>query len=214
MQTRNLSSRTIRRALATIAIAVFAIVCGCSRISRLTNPAPALPEATATAGIAPVKIEINYEKRDDTLQTFTVTQYGGVSILSARSAANGEVASIARFEGGVPIWRFSANRTLPGIGASQHVVRVEYGNVPIGFSQDVPDSGPPAPLDPGYYIFTIERASGAVNYEALKINPDGSLQGYSAEPRAGSSFSLCCNVSADFAESASPHGSNPASAAP
>jgi len=185
-------------------------------MAKLTGSAsaPALPEATATPSVAPVKIEISYEKRDDTLQTFTVTQYGGVSILGTKPASNGEIASIARFEGGVPIWRFGANRSLPGMGANQHVAKVEYGAVPAGFTQDVPDSGPPAPLDPGYYIFTIERASGAVNCEALKINADGSLQGYSAEPRAGSSFRLCCNVNADFAEPASSAGSNPDSGNP
>jgi hypothetical protein len=80
---------------------------------------------------------------------------------------------------------------------------VKYGQMPAGFSQTAPDSGPPEPLEPStYYVFSVTRASGSTSFEAVKVDSDGSLEAYAAEPRAGTSFSLCCNVSADFSASA------------
>ncbi|MGO8802050.1 hypothetical protein, partial [Candidatus Binatus sp.] len=51
-----------------------------------------------------------------------------------------------------------------------------------------------------YYVFQIERQSGSSSYQAVKVQADGSLQAYNAQPRAGSSYLLCCNVTADFPE--------------
>ena len=63
------------------------------------------------------------------------------------------------------------------------------------------DEGPPEPLDRGaYYVFQIERVSGSISYQAVKVLADGSLQAYNAQPRAGSSYLLCCNVTSDFPE--------------
>jgi hypothetical protein len=82
-----------------------------------------------------------------------------------------------------------------------HVTSIEYGELPKGFVPDQPESGPPPPLAPGaYYIFEIERASGAVSYQAAKVRSDFSIQAYDAEPRAGTSYKLCCDVSSDFPE--------------
>ncbi len=33
---------------------------------------------------------------------------------------------------------------------------------------------------------------------------DGTLEGYSAQPMAGSSFELCCNIAADFISPSEP----------
>jgi hypothetical protein len=37
----------------------------------------------------------------------------------------------------------------------------------------------------------------------VKVNGDGSLEAYEADPRAGSSFWLCCNLAGDFTLTAS-----------
>jgi hypothetical protein len=49
-------------------------------------------------------------------------------------------------------------------------------------------------------VFTIERSSGTVSYQAVKVMADGSLQAYAAQPRAGSSFLICCGLASDFTE--------------
>jgi len=73
--------------------------------------------------------------------------------------------------------------------------------VPTHFTQVLPEEGPPEPLDRGaYYVFQIERVSGSTSYQAVKVQADGSLQAYNAQPRAGSSYLLCCNVTSDFPE--------------
>jgi hypothetical protein len=59
--------------------------------------------------------------------------------------------------------------------------------------------GPPHP-----YRYTAQRASGTLSYEAMRVEPDGSLDGYEAEPRAGTSYVLCCNVSPDFVQPTAP----------
>ena len=73
--------------------------------------------------------------------------------------------------------------------------------MPAHFTQVLPEEGPPEPLDRGaYYVFQIERSSGSTSYQAVKVLADGSLQAYNAQPRAGSSYMLCCNVTSDFPE--------------
>ena len=91
---------------------------------------------------------------------------------------------------------------LTGVGGSKYSLKsVEYAKVPSHFTQILPEEGPPEPLDRGsYYVFQIERQSGSVSYQAVKVLADGSLQAYNAQPRAGSSYLLCCNVTADFPE--------------
>ncbi|MGH7933000.1 MAG: hypothetical protein ACREQN_07500, partial [Candidatus Binataceae bacterium] len=57
----------------------------------------------------------------------------------------------------------------------------------------------PEPLEPDhYYIFEVSRGSGSISWEAVKVSADGSLESYVAEPRAGTSYRLCCNVGLDF----------------
>jgi len=151
----------------------------------------------------PASIQIAYAKADDTLQSLTVSQFTGANVLRTLNEGDGS-ASVVRFDGGVPIWKFHANRSLlnPLSGKTPyHVTSIEYGKLPSGFVQDTPEVGPPPPLDAGgYYIFAIERASGATSYQAVRVKSDLTLQAYDAEPRAGTSYKLCCNVSADFPE--------------
>jgi hypothetical protein len=71
--------------------------------------------------------------------------------------------------------------------------------------QTIPDAEPPEPLEPdNFYIFSVTRKSGSISYEAVKVNADGSLEAYEADPRAGTSFRLCCNLSSDFTVVAPP----------
>jgi len=152
---------------------------------------------------APASIQITYAKADDTLQSVVVSQFTGANVLRTLTEGDGE-ASVVRFDGGVPIWKLHANRSLLNPISKiektpYHVGSIEYGKLPSGFTQDVPEVGPPPPLDAGgYYIFAIERASGATSYQAVRVKPDLTIQAYDAEPRAGTSYKLCCNVSSDF----------------
>jgi hypothetical protein len=138
------------------------------------------------------------------LKSVTVTEYTGASVLRTRKEGEAE-AVVVRFDGGVPVWSFHANRSLLNplteIAITPfHIASIDYGKVPGGFTQDVPEIGPPPPLDAGgYYVFAIERGSGAVSYQAVKVNGDLRIQAYDADPRAGTSYKLCCNVAADFA---------------
>ena len=111
-----------------------------------------------------------------------------------------------RFDGGVPIWEFKADEgtfgSLPASARPSTRSRVSSTRkCPTHFAQVLPEEGPPEPLDRGaYYVFQIERESGSTSYQAVKVLADGSLQAYNAQPRAGSSYLLCCNVTSDFPE--------------
>jgi hypothetical protein len=189
---------------AMIASLTFALA-GCATIKRIVSPSPsASDEDQPLAASATPSIQIAYAKENDTLKSVVVTQFTGATVLRTVNE-NDKEAAVVRFDGGVPIWQFHANRSLlnplTAIEKSPyHVAGVDYGKLPNGFAQDIPEVGPPPPLDVGgYYIFAIERASGVISYQVVKVNPDLSLQAYDAEPRAGTSYKLCCNVSADFA---------------
>jgi hypothetical protein len=153
----------------------------------------------------PTSIQISYAQAGDTLQSVSVSQFTGAAVLRTSGEGDSQ-SSLVRFDGGVPIWKFHSGRSmLNPISEIEktpyRVASIEYGMVPRGFEQDTPESGPPAPLFAGgYYIFAITRASGAVSYQAVRVQPDLTLQVYDADPRAGTSYSLCCNVSADFPE--------------
>jgi hypothetical protein len=113
---------------------------------------------------------------------------------------------VVRFDGGVPIWEFKADEStfgsITGVGAGKYALKsIEYSKVPAHFTQVIPEEGPPEPLDRGsYYVFQIDRQSGSTSYQAVKVLADGSLQAYNAQPRAGSSYLLCCNIATEFPE--------------
>jgi hypothetical protein len=197
-----------RCAIALVLVASLAsCIIGCSGCSLLKKGGGAgesiMVDDQTPRPAAPASIQVSYAKPDDTLQSVLVSQFTGANVLRTLNQGEGE-ASVVRFDGGVPIWKFHANRGLlsPLAGKTPyHVTSIEYGKAPPGFAQDAPEAGPPPPLDAGgYYIFAIERASGATSFQAVRVKPDLTLQAYDAEPRAGTSYKLCCNVSADFPE--------------
>ncbi len=190
-------------------------------LKKKPAPEPIVIEDSTPRLATPASIQISYAKPDDTLQSVTVSTFTGANILRTISDGNNQ-AAVVRFDGGVPVWKFHANRSLlnPLSKTPYHVATVEYGKLPSGFMQDAPEVGPPPPLDPGgYYIFAIQRASGATSYQAVRVRTDLTLQVYDAEPRAGTSYKLCCDVDSDFAEPTPENGivepdSVPASAPP
>jgi hypothetical protein len=194
--------------IAGLVLSLISICAGCSYLSaHKTSSAESAndDQLAPNAPAVPATVKITYIKADDTLKSVTVTEYTGASVLRTRKEGEAE-AVVVRFDGGVPVWHFHANRTLLNplteiASTPYHLASIDYGKVPAGFTQDVPEIGPPPPLDAGgYYVFAIERDSGVVSYQAVKVNADLSIQAYDADPRAGTSYKLCCNVSADFAE--------------
>jgi hypothetical protein len=151
-------------------------------------------------------VAINYRRPGDALSRATVIKFFGAEVIANHQRDATKTESVVRFDGGVPIWEFKADEgtfgSLTGVGSAKYALKsVEYAKVPDHFSQVLPEEGPPEPLDRGsYYVFQIERASGSISYQAVKVLADGSLQAYNAQPRAGSSYLLCCNVTADFPE--------------
>ncbi|MGH7914376.1 MAG: hypothetical protein ACREPW_06970 [Candidatus Binataceae bacterium] len=156
-------------------------------------------------------VAISYAHKGDYLASLSVSKFNGTEMVESRSIDPQHVASIIRFDGGVTVWDIKADTgvfsKLPVVGSGQKFVAksVTYGKLPEHFAQVTPESGPPEPLETGhYYIFTARRASGSLSYEAVRVEPDGSLDGYDAEPRAGTSYILCCNVSPDFVQPTAP----------
>lgn len=198
------------RLILAIFIATAIIASGCGFWKKTEGPD--LEEGAADTGTGepqppPIaKVQINYSRSGDSLERVIVSKFFGAEVIENLQSRSGRAASIIRFDGGVPIWEIKADRSLAGriadLGsAGWEVKELEYGKVPPHFYQVLPDEGPPEPLDRGgFYVFTVERSSGTTSYEAVKVLADGSLQAYAAQPRAGSSFLLCCGLSSDFSE--------------
>ena len=156
-------------------------------------------------------VSITYAHRGDYLAGLSVSKFSGAETVETRGVDAQHVASIIRFDGGITVWEIKPESgmfsKLPVVGSgSQYAVKsVTYGKLPDHFAQTTPDSGSPEPLEPGhYYVFAAQRASGTMSYEAVRVEDDGSLDAYEAEPRAGTSYLLCCNLSADFVQPPSP----------
>jgi hypothetical protein len=208
-----LMKNVFARGAGALALAMLIAIASLSACSSKSKPEEGDAEDNATqVGIseplpAPVaNVEINYTRPDDSLERVVVNKYFGADVISTTQSKSGRSASVMRFEGGVPVWEIKADRSLAGritdIGSSGWAVkRLEYGKMPPHFSQVLPDEGPPEPLDRGgFYVFQIERASGSISYQAVMVLADGSLEAYAAQPRAGSSFLLCCGLATDFPE--------------
>jgi hypothetical protein len=196
-------------AMAVLALTI--MTSGCSMLGRKPASAPAaLPASDQTADSAPppgpeAKIQISYSQPNDFLDTLSLTKYSGANTLTTGPGGSSGTATVVRFEGGMPVWQIDVEpgmfSEMPlGFSSKNYAVsEVKYGNVPPHFVQSIPDIGPPEPLEPGhFYIFSVTRKSGSISYDAVKVNGDGSLQAYEADPRAGTSFRLCCNLPADF----------------
>jgi hypothetical protein len=156
-------------------------------------------------------VAISYAHKGDYLASLSVSKFNGSEIVESRNIDPQHVESIIRFDGGVTVWEIKADTgvfsKLPVVGSGDKFAAksVTYGKLPVDFAQMTPESGPPEPLEAGhYYIFTAQRASGALSYEAVRVEADGSLDGYEAEPRAGTSYALCCNVNPDFVQPTAP----------
>jgi hypothetical protein len=189
-------------------IAACLFASGCSSGKNKTVPSPAHGQQSPDNGPAPggpdAKIHISYSHPGDFLSSLTVTEYAGAETVLSEPG-KGPSSSIIRFDGGVVIWQIGVEKKLladvPLLGERKPyaITEVIYGKLPANFAATVPDSGPPSPLEADhYYVFTVTRASGTVSYEAVKVNGDGGLEAYEAEPRAGDSFRLCCDISPDF----------------
>jgi hypothetical protein len=191
-----------------ILLAACLIACGCASHRSEAVPSSSSHDAqNSENGPLPgpdAKINISYSRPDDFLSSLIVTQYSAADAVLAETAKD-DHASIIRFDGGVVVWQIGVQNSLladvPMLGTrkSYAVKEVKYGTLPSNFTATIPESGPPQPLETDhYYVFTVTRASGSTSYEAVKVNGDGSLEAYAADPRAGDSFRLCCNVSPDF----------------
>lgn len=160
-------------------------------------------------------VNLSYSHPGDYLASLSVSKFSGAEVLQTRQLDPGHSATIVRFDGGATIWQIKPDTGVfsdfGGLGRKRFALKaVSYGKLPANFSQVLPDGTPPEPLEPGrYYIFSAERASGSASYEAVHVEADGTLDGYEAEPRAGTSYALCCNVSADFAVPTPPLNANP-----
>jgi hypothetical protein len=177
---------------------------GCaSQKHAASSSTAAQPESESSPAGPEAKINISYSRPGDFLTSLTVTEYAGANALLTESE-KGASAQIIRFEGGVVIWDIGIKKKLLkvwliGERKPNRITQITYGKLPADFISRIPDQGTPQPLQPDhYYIFAATRASGATSYEAVKVNGDGSLEAYAAEPRAGDSFRLCCDISADF----------------
>jgi hypothetical protein len=190
---------------------LLAVITGCASHQNTLPPdeASASPAAEETPAGPEAKIHVSYAHRGDYLSSLTVTKYSGAQPLKTIPTKDGD-AITARFEGGVTVWQVGVEKGflagVPMIGASEQryaPAEVKYGDLPAHFVAAVPDSGPPEPLESDhYYVFAATRGSGSTSYEAVKVNGDGSLEAYEADPRAGTSYWLCCDLPADFAVTA------------
>jgi len=134
----------------------------------------------------------------------------------------GKTYSLVRFQGGDPVWAIESDASakgillghIPGTGARADALKsVSYGQLPAGFSQEAPDYGSPEPLEPNkYYVFSVTRGSGATSYQVIRVQADGSVEAYDADPRAGTSYELCCDVPSDFISSSDTYDPEPAPA--
>jgi hypothetical protein len=207
-----------------VAAGIFVLaIAGCSTVkaivplsdrssSKTSVPAALSEPATPDASSGPsAQIQIDYAHADDWLEGVTVREYDGAQLIADKPSANGQ-RSIVRFEGGTPFWEIEADRgagtaLLSHLGANENrkyaLKSVKYGVVPDGFIQTQPDGLLAQPLQTGhYYVFTVHRGSGSTSHQAIHVDGDGAIEGYDAEPMAGTSFSLCCDVSPGFASTA------------
>ena len=81
------------------------------------GPGEPIPAPKAT-------VEITYHKSGDTLSRATVTKFFGAEIIANAAGSGGRVASVVRFDGGVPIWEINTDRgitdEISGFGKSDY----------------------------------------------------------------------------------------------
>jgi hypothetical protein len=192
-----------------VVILAFILVTGCASHKKASDASPASAPSDENSEdqstVPEAKIHISYSHAGDYLSSMVVTKYDGADTLRTGTSPEGSTATV-RFTGGVVVWQFSVEKAflsgMPLIGGKQKPYapnEVKYGLLPEHFVATIPDNGAPETLEPDhYYVFMVTRGSGSVSYQAVKVNGDGSLEGYVADPRAGDSYQICCNIAADF----------------
>jgi len=209
------------------ALVLVTIALGCAQFSKQPPPqkadtqvAAAQPSATPSpaAPAGPVEnIQISYAHPNDYLESLSVTKFWGARVILTRQR-NGKTYSVVRFTGGDPIWQIRNEggpnllAHLPGAGKtrSDALKSVSYGQIPDNFVQESPDYGSPEPLEPNrYYVFAVARGSGALSFQAIKIQADGTIEVYDADPHAGTSYELCCDLPSDFVSPPEPEDEEP-----
>ena len=176
------------------------------------------PSPEPTAAPPSVTVHLTYAHKGDYLQSLSVAKFASAALLPSRGAKPG--SALVRFEGGEPVWEIAADRGvsgsllghMPGVEENRKfaVTEVTYGVVPKRFIRQEPENSDPEPLEAGkYYIFTVVRASGSTDYQAVHITGDGAIESYDAQPRVGTSYLLCCDVAPDFASPAAEESGNP-----
>lgn len=207
-------SQSLAIGIAGLFLTIFTIGCSLHK-SASPPPAPSPQPADNTPLPGPeAKIHISYARPDDYLDSLLVSKYSSAENVMTLNDKDGRTSSIIRFDGGVGVWQIDVDKSMfsdfPVIGSEKAYAPadIKYGIVPARFLQTVPGGDPPEPLEADrFYIFTVTRALGSTSYEAVKVDSDGSLETYEAEPRAGTSFRLCCNLGADFTATTTPVGS-------
>jgi hypothetical protein len=174
-----------------------------------------VPEAAEESNSFVVHIE--YSEKRDFLRSLDVIEYQRAQLLKALYRPGGRERALVRFSGGTTVWRIEPkpvkrtllSRTSPfsllseipvaDVNRDLRVEAVTYGKLPKGLIQTLPSSGPPDPLEIGeYYMVKVERALGVTNYQVVRLDPNGEIAVYDADPRAGDSYELCCDVAAEF----------------
>ena len=202
-------TRAATLAVIAIVLAGFALQ-GCSMMKKKEDVPDIEVDDTGDSGDsmpAPsASVQVSYKQNGDTLERATVIKFFSAEVIQNIPHDPQHQESLVRFDGGVPVWEFKAERStfgsVTGVGKKTYALKnVSYGKVPEHFAQVIPDEGPPEPLDRGaFYVFEIARASGSTSYQAVKVEGDGSLVAYNAQPRAGNSYLLCCNIDTAFTE--------------
>jgi hypothetical protein len=210
---RSIVGRSLAIGIASLFLTIFTVACS---LHKSSSPPPTPPPQVADNAPLPgpeAKIHISYARPDDYLDSLLVSKYSAAENVMTLDDKDGRTASIIRFDGGVGVWQVDVDKSMfsdfPVIGSDKAYAPadVKYGSVPARFLQSVPWGEPPEPLEADrFYIFTVTRALGSTSYEAVKVDTDGSLETYEAEPRAGTSFRLCCNLGADFTATTTPAG--------
>ncbi len=192
-------------------MATLIAACAARHSDANATGAGAKPAASNGANPLVAAVQIDYSHRDDFLRSVTVTKFTAVSVIPIAPGEEKPGTSIFRFEGGgVPIWQIQADEgvtrelltaiPLVAAGSKYAISKLRYGELPKNFLQNIPEAGPPEPLEPGsYYVFEADRASGSASFDAIKTDADRTIESYEAQPRAGESYALCCNVNSDFA---------------
>ncbi|MGD0074868.1 MAG: hypothetical protein ABSD31_11085 [Candidatus Binataceae bacterium] len=201
-----------QRLIPILALAIIALGCASRKEPQTASVAQA---ATAAATPTPQSslsalgsIQISYSHPNDYLDSLSVTKFTAARVILSREK-NGKTFSVVRFQGGHPVWAIhnegagadSILGPIPGVGKARSgaVKSVSYGHAPRDFVQDAPDYGSPEPLEPNrFYVFAVTRGSGARSFQAVKVQPDGSIEAFDADPHAGTSYELCCDLPTDF----------------